>query len=84
MLVKKKLSRTYQGRYTSFGPYFPRSVAVVPFIVVPCELLSFFGIVVLVVLVAQVVVVNCIRTYYKKTVSYLVKHRRKNKYIKAK
>ena len=65
MLVKKKLSRTYhwQGRYTSFGSYFPRNVVVVPFVVVPCELLSFFGIVVLVVLVAQVVVVNCIRTY---------------------
>lgn len=63
MLVKKKLSRTYhwRGRYTSFGS--PRNVAVVPFVVVPCELLSLFGIVVLVVLVAQVVVVNHIRTY---------------------
>jgi hypothetical protein len=33
-------------------------VAVVPFVVVPCELLSFFGVVVLVILVAQVVVVG--------------------------
>jgi hypothetical protein len=47
----------------------PRSVAVVPFVVVPCELLSFFGVVVLVVLVAQVVVVNCIGTYKKQLVT---------------